>query len=361
MPTTTGMKGGGYYDANSKAQRAAMEPFLPWLEASIERLPAPSQGQDCYRFLDIGSSEGANTVFAIKRLIRALRRVSSLPIQVGFDDLPSNDFNRLFLNLFPQGRLELAAEEIYACAVAGTAFGRLVPAGSLQLATTFNAIGFLNEKPKADLPNFILPMAPGPHAPRRGVDVTDQDLIPFRTQAASDLKAFYTARAAELVSGGQLLVQVFGRRGELSTSHGIYDVLSDALLDAVEQGRLPQVVYEQLLFPIYFRSLEELLAPLQPGAEHEDCFEVLQAEAQEVVVPFNQQWELDGDVNAWARQYTGFMRAFTEAILAAALPENLPQAEILEWIYERIEQRLMTTPERYAFHYISIGALLKRL
>lgn len=100
---------------------------------------------------------------------------------------------------------------------------------------------------------------------------------------------------------------------------------------------------------------------MQPGAEHEDCFEVLQAEAQEVVVPFNQHWELDGDVNAWARLYTGFMRAFTEAILAAALPEDLPQAAILEWIYERIEQCLMTTPERYAFQYISIGALLKRL
>lgn len=115
---------------------------------------------------------------------------------------------------------------------------KAVPAGSLQLAITFNAIGFLNEKPKADRPDFILPMAPGHHAPRRGVDVTDQDLIPFRTQAASDLKAFYAARASELASGGQLLVQVFGRRGELSTSHGIYDVLSDALLDAVEQGRL---------------------------------------------------------------------------------------------------------------------------
>ncbi|MDM7938074.1 MAG: hypothetical protein QUV06_11520 [Cyanobium sp. CZS 48M] len=88
---------------------------------------------------------------------------------------------------------------------------------------------------------------------------------------------------------------------------------------------------------------------------------MLQAKAQEVVVPFNQHLELDGDVNAWARLYTGFMRAFTEAILAAALPEDLPQAEILEWIYERIEQCLMTTSERYAFHYISIGALLKRL
>jgi hypothetical protein len=205
-----------------------------------------------------------------------------------------------------------------------------------------------------------MPMAPGPQAPRDGVGATDQDQEPFRFQAASDLQAFYAARAAELVPGGLLLVQVFGRRGDVSTSHGIYDVLSDSLLDAVEQGRIPRAVYEQLLFPIYFRDLQELLAPLQPGEDGAACFEVLQADAQEVEVPFNQSLERDGDVTSWARQYTGFMRAFTEAILAAALPEDLSREATLAWIYQRIQQRLQTDPERYAFHYISIGALLKR-
>jgi len=42
MPTTTGMKGGGYYDAHSKEQRSALEAFLPWIEDSISELSEPS-------------------------------------------------------------------------------------------------------------------------------------------------------------------------------------------------------------------------------------------------------------------------------------------------------------------------------
>lgn len=43
MPTTTGMKGGGYYNANSKEQRSALNSFLPWLEEAIADLPSPTQ------------------------------------------------------------------------------------------------------------------------------------------------------------------------------------------------------------------------------------------------------------------------------------------------------------------------------
>lgn len=39
MPTTTGMKGGGFYDAHSKEQRAALDVFLPWLEQAVLALP----------------------------------------------------------------------------------------------------------------------------------------------------------------------------------------------------------------------------------------------------------------------------------------------------------------------------------
>jgi hypothetical protein len=39
MPTTIGMKGGGYYDAHSKEQLAALDEFLPWIEEAIADRP----------------------------------------------------------------------------------------------------------------------------------------------------------------------------------------------------------------------------------------------------------------------------------------------------------------------------------
>jgi hypothetical protein len=101
MPTTTGMKGRGYYDAHSKEQRAALDAFLPWLEEAIVDLPIPSDGQTSFVLLDIGSSEGGNAIHAMNRIVEALRRLSDLSVWVFFDDLPTNDFNRLFANLFP--------------------------------------------------------------------------------------------------------------------------------------------------------------------------------------------------------------------------------------------------------------------
>ncbi|UUO06164.1 class I SAM-dependent methyltransferase [Blastopirellula sp. J2-11] len=360
MPTTTGMKGGGYYNANSAGQRAAMEPFLPWLEAAVKQIPPPRDEQTAIRFLDIGSSEGANAIYALSRAVVSLRTAQTAPVSVCFSDLPSNDYNQLFANLHGDGDGPLPSD-VFAFVTAGTAFGRLIPPCSVHVVTTFNAIGFLERLPEATLPHYVLPMPPGPFAPRDGVAVTSAEQAPFAQQAAHDLTEFYHARAAEMIRGGKLLVQVFGRNDLHSTSHGIYDVLSDALLDLVESGDLPREIYEHLIFPIYCRSLEELIEPITTDPQLMQAFQIEQAESVDIPVPFNEALQATGDAADWARSYCGFLRAFTEAILAAAIPAPLSKEAAVEKVYQRIEQRLAEDPARYEFHYISVGVLLTRL
>jgi len=201
MPTTTGMKAGGFYDAHSGAQRAALDAFLPWVEEVISENLLPVE-RSPIGLLDLGSSEGANAIHAMGRLIDALRRKTREPVWVFFDDLPTND---------PNGAPALPGADVYAAAVGGSAFGRVVPDARLHLATTYNAIGFLETLPPSPLPNFILPMPPG--GSRSSVEVTPAEHEPFRRQAGMDMRRFYESRAAELTSGGRLLVQVFGRDG----------------------------------------------------------------------------------------------------------------------------------------------------
>lgn len=359
MPTTTGMKGGGYYDANSKEQRSALNSFLPWLEEAIADLPSPTQGS--WHALDIGSSEGANAIFAMNRLVSALRRHSDLPVWAFFDDLPTNDFNQLFSNLFPKDEPAFPEPNVFPAAVGGSAFGQLVPPRSLHLATTFNAIGFFETKPAARLPNFILAMQPSALNSREGVSVKENELKPFQEQAHRDLCHFYAARKEELVSGGKLLVQVFGRNETRSTGHGICDVLSDALLDFVEADMLPRSFYEEFVFPAYYRSIEELIAPLQEETELASAFRIEQAEWLDVPVPFNDALAQTGDQCAWAHSYTNFLRAFTEPVVAIALPHDLPQKDTVDKIYQRVERLLLDHPARYEFHFISIAALITRV
>jgi hypothetical protein len=354
------MKGGGYYDAHSREQRAALDVFLPWLQEAAAELAETGGSRTAWSLMDIGSSEGGNAIYAMNRVISALRQNARLSVRVFFDDLPTNDFNHLFANLFPAQGAAFEQTDVFPAAIAGSAFGRLAPPRSLDVATTFNAIAFLEKKPNAPLPHYILPMGPAPGAPRDGVSVTETEREPFRLQAAEDLRRFYAARAEELVSGGKLLVQVFGRDELHSTSYGIYDVLSDALLDQVEAGRLPKEVYERLVFPIYFRTLEELMAPIEADESLRTAFRVDHFEAREVPVPFNTALVATGDRSAWARSYAGFLRAFTESILVTALPEHTSRAEEADRIYERIEERLSAYPARYEFHYVSLGVLLTR-
>jgi len=353
------MKGGGYYNTHSNEQRAALDAFLPWIEDAVADLPFPSDSSLPLGLLDLGSSEGRNAIHAMMRIIGILRHHTEAPVWVFFNDLPSNDFNQLFANLFPPDGMVIPGVDIFPAAIGGTAFNRVVPPGILHIAMTFNAIAFLEKIPQSRLPNYILPMKPS--APRAGVAVTETEREPFRLQAAQDIRQFYLARADELVSGGKLLVEVFGRNQIHSTSDGIYDVLNDALLDIVEDGLLPRRIYEDLIFPVYFRTFEELTTPIEADPDLAKMFRIERAEVRETPVPFNLERDKTGDVAVWAQSYAGFLRAFTEPILAAAIPAELSRDGIVQSIYRRVEDRLAVDPDRYEFHYVALGTLLTRL
>lgn len=356
MPTTTGMKEGGFYDAHSHPQRDAIDGFLPWLDEAMASVALPADGA-AVRLLDLGSSQGSNAIHAMQRGLQELRKRSTAPVWLFFCDLPTNDFNQLFANLSPADRGSILGDNVCTAAIGASAYEAVCPPGSIHLATSFNMAGWLDRVPAVP-PGYILPM--GPSRPRPGVGLSAAEKEPFVRQAADDLRRFYAARARELVPGGKLLLQIFGRDEQRCTSDGIYDVLNDALLDVVASGRLPRADYERLLFPVYFRDLEELLAPLRAGDLAHD-FRIEQAATRETPVGFNVERARTGDVAAWARSYVAFMRAFTEPVLQASLPAALPVADIVRAVFARVEQRLRDEPDAYVLRYLSVGTLLTRL
>jgi hypothetical protein len=113
--------------------------------------------------------------------------------------------------------------------------------------------------------------------------------------------------------------------------------------------------------PCYFRTVPELLAPL----EREDspvrgAFAVDRAQALEVPTPFVVEFRRGGDVAAYARAYTGFLRAISEPVVRVALEQPAGEAVTVERLYERIRARLRAEPDRYLFRYILVAALLTR-
>jgi gibberellin A4 carboxyl methyltransferase len=137
--------------------------------------------------------------------------------------------------------------------------------------------------------------------------------------------------------------------------------LNDACLDLIAAGRLEREGYERLTMPCYYRTVAELLAPLErEDSPVRDAFTVDRAEALEIPIPFLVEFRRGGDVAAYAGAYTGFLRAVSEPIVRAAFNQPEEEAATVECLYERIRDRLLAEPERYMWRYILVAVLLTR-
>jgi hypothetical protein len=352
------MKGAGYYDRHSGAQLSSIQALHEWVEAAVANLPLPALAQPV-TVLDLGSSEGRNAIQVMATIVQGLRRRTRQPLQTIYSDLGSNNFNQLFANLEDARRAGLFPAGVYPSAVGGSFYGPLLPSRTVHFATCFNAIQWLDQLPPVPLPDAVAYRRPQP--PRRGLTVSPEATAAFKRQAEQDLARFLECRAQELAPGGKLLLATPGDTDQARVADGFADVLNDACLDLVGAGRLSRQHYERLTMPVYFRTVPELLAPLeQEDSPLRGAFTVDRAGALEVPTPFVVEFQRSGDAAAYARAFTGFARAITETVVRAALDPLSKPAVTVARLYERMQARLLAEPDRYRWRYILVAALLTR-
>jgi gibberellin A4 carboxyl methyltransferase len=359
MPVTTGMKGAGYYDQHSTAQLASIQLVLDWIDNAIAEMSLPPASQP-FTALDLGSSEGRNALIVMDNVAESVRkRQPEQLIQTIYSDLPSNNFNRLFTNLHEARAGGYRSSRVYPSAVAGSFYESLVPPSSLHFATACNALLWLDHLPSAPVPDAIVYRRPNPPRPDR--TMPPETIDAFTRQAEQDLIHFLQARALELAPGGKLLIVSPGDDDRGSTSDGLYDVLNDACLDLIAAGRLERQCYERFVMPLYFRTLEETLAPLdRADSPVKDAFRVDRAETLEVPTPFLVEYDRTGDANALAHACMGFLRAFSEPVARAALVGTEGDPAFLDVLYGRVHARLQAEPNRYRFRYVLTATLFTR-
>jgi cyclopropane-fatty-acyl-phospholipid synthase len=352
------MKGAGYYDRHSTAQLSSIQALQDWVEDAVANLPLPAPTHPV-TILDLGSSEGRNAIGLMATIVQRLRRRTRQPLQTIYTDLASNNFNQLFANLEEARRAGFFPAGVYPGVVGGSFYGPLLPSGTVHLATSFNAIPWLDQLPPVPLPDGVVYRRP--HPPRPGLSVSPKVTAAFKRQAEQDLVRFLECRAQELVPGGKLLLASPGDTSQVRVSDGAFDVLNDASLDLVAAGQLQQEEYERLTMPVYYRTVAELLAPLKrEDSPVGSAFVVERAEALEVPTPFGIEFRRSGDVTAYAWAYTGFLRAISEPVVRATLNQPAGEAATVDHLYVRIRARLLAEPERYWWRYILVAALLTR-
>jgi hypothetical protein len=357
MPSTTGMKGAGYYDQYSGAQMSSIDALRDWIDEAVDglRLPDPARA---VTVLDLGSSEGRNAISMMASIVAGLRRRTGQPLQTVYSDLASNNFNQLFANLEEALRASFFAADVFPAAVGGSFYGRLMPPGTVHFATSFNAVVWLDRLPEIPVPDFVGCRRPDPARP--GAAASADAFSAFRQQAERDLDQFLECRAREIVPGGKLLIATPGDTDAVRVVDGLFDLLNEACLDLVENGSLKRKEYERLVMPVYYRTVEELVAPLErPDSPARGAFTVDRAGALEVPPPYIAAYKRTGDAAAYAAAYTGFLRAISEPVVRAALNQR-ENAATVDSVYDRVHARLLAEPERYFWRYIVVAAVLTR-
>jgi hypothetical protein len=337
---------------------SSIQALRSWVEDAVADLPLAA-GARPVTVLDLGSSEGRNAIQEMATIVAELRRRTRQPVQTIYSDLASNNFNQLFANLEEARRAGLFPTDVFPAAVGGSFYGPLLPPGTVHLATCFNAILWLDRLPAVPLTDSVVYRRP--HPPRPGRATPPEVTAAFSRQAEQDLVRFLECRAGELAPGGKLLLAAPSDTEHARIADGLFDLLNDACLDLVAAGHVAREEYERLTMPCYYRTLEELLAPL----EREDspvrgAFVVDRSGVLEVPTPYVVEFRRGGDVEAYAAAYTGSLRAISEPVVRAAFNQPDGEAATVAGLYERIRARLLAEPERYLWRLIIAAALLTR-
>ena len=352
--STTGMKGGGFYDAHSEYQQRVILAGEAGIRHAVATLALDGIG-GALTIADYGAGTGATSVLAVHAAIRAIReRGVTRPIVAVHNDLPTSDFSSLFGFAAAPGGYLAEPGPIYSTAAAGSFFGQVVADGSVHLGLCSNAAHWFREQPDVGpVDGMYFSAATGKAGER------------LAAEAAEDWCRFLGTRAAELAPGGQLLVQGIATDGSRVSAAGLLDQMWRVCRDLVHEELLDSETLAHYVFPVYCRSEEEVAAPLEPGGALATRLTLVSSKLEEVPNPYWEQFERDGDAQAYARTYSDFVRAFSEANLTRDLfspgARGIEPGQLCTEFFDRFEQVTGARPDAGRYRaYVMSSVFLRR-
>jgi hypothetical protein len=340
------MAGGGYYNRYSGLQQANLQSALPLLEEAARAVGADGEGP--VTIVDYGASQGRNSMAPMGRAIDLVRSVDALrPVQIVHTDLPSNDFASLFglLNHDPASYLT-GRTGVFPSAIGRSYFAPLLPAGSVDLGWSSNALHWMSRNP-VDVPDHGWAVFSQSAEARAAVDAV----------LAGDWLAFLTARAVELRPGGRIICQFMGRGPD---SHGfewmaghfwqaIADMAHDGLLSAAETLRMTA--------PSAGRSLAQLAAPFEGGLVPDLLIDHLSAIPSPD--PYWDAYQESGDAAQLGQQWATMMRAANGPNFFARVDGGRDREAMLDELTRRLAARIAADPQR-SQAWIVLAAIRKK-
>ncbi len=322
-----------YQAAIAEAGAAQMRQLVA--DALMDPARLARSNQNSVVLCDYGCATGQNSIKVLGSIAQEVCTIEpDTQVTCIHNDLPTNDWTDFFTALQADGTYLTDSGGAIPMVSARSFFEPSVPTGTVTLGFSGSAAHWLSSQPTVKSPGCCYP-------PLVAGSAGDE----LRQMAAADWLRFVTARAADLAPGARMQVQCLATNidegghpqpagGRLL--RGVWAVIDGMVSD----GLVAQDAADLYVLAVYPRTTDDFLAPFVDGPVAES-FEVLAHDIALVSSPYSVKYQSDKDASAYAKDYTGFVRGFSES----SLREHLLHTDALvDEFFERFRVRNEADP-----------------
>uniref|UniRef100_A0A0E0FRS8 Jasmonate O-methyltransferase n=1 Tax=Oryza nivara TaxID=4536 RepID=A0A0E0FRS8_ORYNI len=320
-----------------------------------------SQMPERFAVADLGCSSGPNALCLAEDIIGSIGRIccrSSRPppeFSVLLNDLPTNDFNTIFFSL-PEftDRLKAAAKSdewgrpmVFLSGVPGSFYGRLFPAKSVHFVCSCSSLHWLSQVPSGLLDEMNRPINKG----KMYISSTSPLAVPvaYLRQFQRDFSLFLKSRAAEVFSGGRMVLAMLGRQADGYIDRRttfLWELLSESFASLVAQGLVEEDKVDAYNVPFYAPSIGEI----EEEVRREGSFRMDYVQTYEINLSSS------GDARRDGRTVSMAIRAIQESMLSHHFGP-----EIVDALFAKYTELVTASMEREEVKSVQIGVVLTRL
>jgi SAM-dependent methyltransferase len=348
------------YNANSSAQQSMVVTQAPAIRKLVQKIGSVRPE---FRIADYGCGPGISTINVALPAIDEYRGMDKDgPIAVCHMDQPGNDWNALFTMVFGPAGYIGNRTGIRTEAAVGSFYDRNVSDQSVNLATCFASTHWLSHAVHLDAPGTVW-----------FADLQGKARREMATLARNDWIRFLQLRAQELRPGGYLLVSTLGSvpeagevNGVAASGRGIYRAIQVAAQSMADEGLLDKAVLDHFVFSLWFQTEVDARVPIETDSVLSRTFDIEQIS---VVPAPGDSTDVFGalikDPTAYARQYTGYTRAFADTTLRTQLfgpasKNDDDENALAQEFYRRFEALYREHPGKYKFELWVLTVILRK-
>ncbi|KAF5579764.1 fusarin C cluster-methyltransferase [Fusarium pseudocircinatum] len=232
------MQGNGAYSSHAALQHEAMLKALPLFQAAAKAISKANSAR--IAIVEYGSAHGNNSLEPMEAILKS---ISARSLELLFSDRPENDFCTLSktVTAWADGLVGIQLlHPLFISMIPRSFYQQVIPPKSAHLGFSLAALHHLD------------------HVPQPTEDGQDESKL-LQQQAHLDLATFLKLRSQEIVTGGSLILSFVSQASAGYENYsGPVDACRNAMIQMVQQGKIPVSVAQAFRVPTYNRTLSDV-------------------------------------------------------------------------------------------------------